>query len=708
MKFKLNLEAFAKAGRLKAVTIVFVAGTLFTLGIFVWAWQKSLSEYREHFELDASIRGHMVKQYLDSQLQDLDALKRFIEGKKKLDRQAFVRFVKPILERKGVKAVEWIPAVPLERRASFENRAVSEGLENYRIFEHTPAGALVPAGKREFYYPVYYVEPVKGNEKAIGFDLGSNPARLAAINASIASGRPQVTGRITLVQESGKQFGFLVFVPVYSDESILEGFALGVYRAGEMMENAIRHSSEVGLNTSLCDFSGPPNERVLHEWTFDGRSTKRSTGMITSWLFPLLTRSMPMDFAGRKWSIIVSATDAFRAETSSGFPLAILLGGLSLTVFLSIYLNSVLSHRDDTEALVEERTAHLSELNQSLENYTVELEMMKGNLFDQNIQLEQEVAERQKAQEELQVKQLQLEKSNECLELRVAEEVEKSRLRDAALIQTEKLACIGQLAAGVAHEINNPVGFITSNLNTLKKYADAITTYIRLCDKEIRDGGYNELGQSIAECSKILKLKMILDDLPFLVDESLEGAERVKRIVMDMKNYARPDEQGLRKADLNQSIQSTVNIVRNEIKYVADLIIDLGEIPQIVCNPQHLNQVITNLLVNAAHAIAEFGKITVNTKQEEDFVVLSVSDTGCGIPPEIMSRIFDPFFTTKEIGKGTGLGLSIIHDIVKNHGGMIEVESEVGKGTTFTVRLPIQGPYIQEAKDGEGYLPLCA
>lgn len=148
----------------------------------------------------------------------------------------------------------------------------------------------------------------------------------------------------------------------------------------------------------------------------------------------------------------------------------------------------------------------------------------------------------------------------------------------------------------------------------------------------------------------------------------------------------------MKETDLNHCVQSTANIVRNEIRYVADLDLNLGEIPLIVCNPQQINQVIANLLVNAAHAINGHGRITVSTSSECDQVLLTVTDTGCGIPLDIQKRIFDPFFTTKEVGKGTGLGLSISYDIIKKHGGEITLESEPGLGTTFLIRLPISGP----------------
>jgi two-component system NtrC family sensor kinase len=292
--------------------------------------------------------------------------------------------------------------------------------------------------------------------------------------------------------------------------------------------------------------------------------------------------------------------------------------------------------------------------------------------------LEQEMGERQKVDEALQ-------SLNASLESTVADEVRKNREKDGMLLHQEKLASIGQLAAGVAHEINNPMGFIMSNLNTLGKYTLSLQKYFQLLDEKKVMNAQPDL----LEARKKLDIDYILEDLAPLLAESTEGADRVRRIVLDLKDFARPDEDKMIDADLNQLVQSTVNIVRNELKYVAQLDLQLGELPHLLCHAQQINQVISNLLVNAAHAIEHQGVITVRTWQEDRSVVMTIADTGKGIPPELRSRIFDPFFTTKDVGKGTGLGLSISYDIVKKHGGEITFESEVGQGTTFTVKLPV-------------------
>jgi signal transduction histidine kinase len=259
------------------------------------------------------------------------------------------------------------------------------------------------------------------------------------------------------------------------------------------------------------------------------------------------------------------------------------------------------------------------------------------------------------------------------------------------IIQSEKMASIGQLAAGVAHEINNPMGFINSNLATLKKYTTRIAEFLGAVDENLRRSGHDESIEQLAELRRKMKIDHVILDTAGLIDESIDGAERVKQIVQNLKSFSRVDEAKVSIADINDCLESTINIAWNEIKYVATLNRDFGELPDVVCFPQQLNQVFLNLLVNAAHSIeGDQGVITVRSWSDGDHVFVSVADTGCGIPPEIRQRIFEPFFTTKEAGKGTGLGLSISYDIIRKHGGELSVESEIGKGTVFTVKLPVR------------------
>ena len=266
---------------------------------------------------------------------------------------------------------------------------------------------------------------------------------------------------------------------------------------------------------------------------------------------------------------------------------------------------------------------------------------------------------------------------------------ESLKTMQAQIIQQEKMASIGQLAAGVAHEINNPIGFITSNLTSLGKYAERLDTYIAALQQSLYTCPHHPGLDELDRLRQKLKVDYIISDVTQLVAESLDGANRVRRIVQDLKSFSRVDQAESSRVNLNECLETTINIAWNELKYIATLERQFGELPPIVCNPQQLNQVFLNLLVNAAQAMETSGTVTVRTWTEPGWVCVSVADTGKGMPEEVRSRIFEPFFTTKPAGKGTGLGLSISADIVHKHHGEITVASEPGKGTVFTVRLPV-------------------
>lgn len=264
------------------------------------------------------------------------------------------------------------------------------------------------------------------------------------------------------------------------------------------------------------------------------------------------------------------------------------------------------------------------------------------------------------------------------------------KLSQSQIIQQEKMAVIGQLAAGVAHEVNNPVGFISSNLATLKKYIDRLTNFIQAQDEVLGENKESEAYRNLKEIRRKLKVDYLLDDIGELVSESLEGTERIKKIVQDLKNFSRMDAEAKSLANINDSIESALNIVWNELKYKCTINKELGELPLSLCYPQKLSQVFMNILVNAGHAIKEKGEITIRSWHEKDCNRVDISDNGSGMPEEVKTRIFEPFYSTKAPGKGTGLGMSIAAEIVQKHGGKIELESQVGEGTTFHIYLPVR------------------
>ena len=275
---------------------------------------------------------------------------------------------------------------------------------------------------------------------------------------------------------------------------------------------------------------------------------------------------------------------------------------------------------------------------------------------------------------------------------------ELQRAKDQ-LVQSEKLASIGQLAAGVAHEINNPVGYVFSNFGTLAKYLDDLFRMLAAYEAAEGQLAGTPAGEQLAALRAEIELDYLKEDVPQLMNESREGISRVRKIVQDLKDFSHVDaRREWEWTDLHRGIDSTLNIVNNEIKYKADVVKAYGELPQVQCLSSELNQVFMNLLVNAAHAMpggqGRRGTIHIRSGVEGggSEVWVEIEDDGCGIAKENLGRIFDPFFTTKAVGQGTGLGLSLSYGIVKKHHGRMDVDSEPGRGTRFRVTVPVRQP----------------
>ena len=297
---------------------------------------------------------------------------------------------------------------------------------------------------------------------------------------------------------------------------------------------------------------------------------------------------------------------------------------------------------------------------------------------------------RDRLEERVRERTAELETANATLLAeKMRQEVLIRKLEEAQnqLLQSEKMASIGQLAAGVAHEINNPIAFVNSNLGTLQRYASDMLKLLAAYE-QLEDTLAPDKLQDLDQLKKEVDAAYLSEDIGSLLSESLDGLQRVKRIVQDLKDFSHVDRSEREWANLETGLESTLNVVWNELKYKAEVVKEYSNLPQIECFPSQLNQVFMNLLINAAHAIENRGRITLRTGHDEQNVWVEVEDTGKGIKPEHVGRIFEPFFTTKAVGRGTGLGLSLSYGIVHKHGGRIEVRSEVGTGSTFRVVLP--------------------
>lgn len=279
------------------------------------------------------------------------------------------------------------------------------------------------------------------------------------------------------------------------------------------------------------------------------------------------------------------------------------------------------------------------------------------------------------------------------------------RQLESQLIQAQKMESVGQLAAGIAHEINTPTQYVGDNLRFLEDAFRDLTGLLAAC-RRLRNAADQqpipaELVRSVVAASEVADIEYLIDEIPKAIGQSLDGIGRVTKIVLSMKDFSHPGNEAKQAVDLNRALESTLTVCRNEWKYLAEAVTDFDpDLPMVTCLPGECNQVFLNLLINAAHAIgdklagspAEKGTIHVATRRDGDWAEIRISDTGTGIPEESRHKVFDPFFTTKEVGRGTGQGLAIARSVItRKHGGTIELETEIGRGTTFIVRLPIYG-----------------
>lgn len=363
---------------------------------------------------------------------------------------------------------------------------------------------------------------------------------------------------------------------------------------------------------------------------------------------------------------------------------SVLFGSLLSLILFSITWR-ILGRVDKTVIDAQQKLANevikVSETNHLLATEVGERQRAEQSLIHLNEHLEEKIIERTR---HLEITSQELEKRRDELESAYSE----LKSRQAVILHQDKMASIGLLAAGVAHDINNPIGFVTNNLEELHEYINKFKTCIITQRSLIQETASPELLKKLQENYKKLEIDRIFDDFDTIIAESLEGTGRISDIVKNLRNFSRVDDAEFMFADINECIKNALKITQHELKTKAVVQCELSNLAPVYCCPQQMNQAFMNLLVNAAHAIEKRGEVIIRTWSDPNWVYITIADSGCGIPDEILPKIFEPFFTTKEINKGTGLGLNIVTDIITQHRGKIHVDSRQGNGTTFTIQLP--------------------
>ena len=620
-----------------STVLVLICGLSASVGLYWMSIQRlDQAEMKHNIDFDVAQGVNSIQKAVQANLFYVSAVVGLFDATKSVDRAEFKSFTHHIMGYyiNSLQALEWVPVVTEADRAQFEKNFQTDGLTNFHFTEKSLSGAPIVAAPREVYYPVAFVEPWLGNQKAHGFDLGSNPIRLAALNQARDSGGMVATAPIVLIQEKSHQHGFLIFAPIYRGKETpsdvdqrrasLAGFALGAYRSEDLLNTALNQINAMDhFIVTVRDVTEGLGEEIYNNSALKPKAAQEE------W-----QSSYDIFVAGRHWSLMFTPTAHYIEAKKSLLPLIILLSGILISIATAIAFWNQSYRRKEAERF---RVA------------------TEKNLAEQHALLTQ-----------LHETQHQM-------------------------LQSEKMASIGQLAAGVAHEINNPIGFVSSNLGALKGYFIDLMSLIEAY-KSHHNQASSETNQALEKIKKDIDIEYLESDVPILLRESEDGILRVKNIVQDLKDFSHPGSDEWEWADIEKGLESTLNVSRSELKYKATVIKKFGGIPQIECVPSQLNQVFLNLFVNAVQAINEHGEITVTTLAHLNEVVIEIADSGSGISEENLEKIFLPFFTTKPIGRGTGLGLSLSYSIVQKHHGRIEVESEIGVGTTFRIHLPIRQP----------------
>ena len=611
------------------------AGLLITLGVATAIHHRDRLYSQELFDHEAKLLETELQERLDDYKNVLRACEGIIAHDPDLEPRDWHTFVSAL---DVTTTFEGIDRLSFIRSVRHQDRQAFEARERLKY----PGFTIEPPGARDDYMVFTLAEPLTPLRSVIGVDVGTRPERRALAERAAESGRAELSNPVLSLatQQSSGGNTFIYYMPLYQSArhpatpEERKRLLIGWVSISFAIDSFVRGIVNVHPNMISTIWNGPDAATAIRLYGEDREAARKSA----------FRYSGSLSIGEQNWALAVRSTPGFE-RTLMGYtvPVVVLIG-LFISLMLSRYLALLIEGRRNAYALAQLKT-------QELEAAHDELTRAFNTLKDAQVQL----------------------------------------------VHAEKMASLGQLVAGVAHELNNPISFIYSNSTYLEEHVGELFALIDALRQRPEDpalaGRTEELSARNEELVARADLSYLRSDILKIIRSGKDGASRIKEIVLSLRRFSRLDEAERKPVLLEDGLNDTLAILRHQLKGRIAVELDYRFNQPVSCYPGQINQVFMNILVNAVQAMAGNGSLRISTRADQPWAVVAIADTGPGIPPELLSRIFDPFFTTKKIGEGTGLGLSISYGIVDRHGGRITVRSEVGSGTTFEIRLPfLQSP----------------
>ncbi|MGD1804288.1 CHASE domain-containing protein [Dapis sp. BLCC M126] len=667
---------------LTGITLSIIA----TLVVYHWEMAKD----REQFQQQSTVLVNELQRQLNSYTQLTRSVGSFLNSSQEVSRQEFQQFTSSLLPYyDGLLGLGWSKKVENQERSLYEEQLKAQGLINFKIHEHNPRGNQVVAGDRPVYFPITYIAPLNRWQNYIGWDAASDIKRLLSIEEAERIGVSISTPLVEL--ENGKP-GFVLYYPIFGPNNLnspsledenpdtnkkFQGVVFGFYEVRTWIEKAISN-----LNLNELDFY----LYRLPEDQLGSALNKTAVNATDSFLIAYKSNSQSLTESPQ-----VANLEAIENPTDQSSSLC------RYSSEWEFCIRSLHTAQQELSLLV------LPASDRSISSWRCEAVLALGLLV--TVCLVMYLLISQQATLKVEGKNRELEE--------LLQELHQTQLK---LVQTEKMSSLGRLVAGVAHEINNPVSFISGNVEYASDHFQDLFYLLDLYQTQ-----YPTPTPEIEAAIEDTDLDFIAEDLPKLLKSMKVGSERLREIVLSLRNFSRLDESIVKEVDIHTGIESTLMILAHRIKSQPhrpeiQVTRDYGNLPLIECYAGQLNQVFMNILANAVDALEDSVKvgqlkerspiISIKTAQvDTEWITIQIADNGPGIKTDIQTRLFDPFFTTKPVGKGTGLGLSISYQIIcEKHGGYLLCSSEEGKGTEFIIKLPIaiQAQRSFERKKEEG------